>query len=659
MAVVPMRKVFLVAHRSLKESLLTTLQEHGLLQISNLQERLVESELSPLIEKFEPQIAHLELHLSETQFVLDLIEDFSKKKKGIVAGLLKERVSVSRLKFDTIENRIDFHDVYKRCEELDVRYTQLNHRLSSLATLKSSFVPWESLKIPLSRIAGTDYTVLQLGKIPYKNVSLLLQEVEENYPAAEIDTVGKDAQSANLLLIFLKEQENEVSSLLQRHGLNPTSFAGPTETPLEEIRKIEEEVERIGKEKEDIAGKIREIEKLKPELLTLHDFIDNRLKRAQVEGSFAHTEQAFMAEGWIESPRENELEREVAAISPEVELTVLEPAPEENPPVVLKNGKLVQPFEVLVGLYGLPDYRELDPTPFIAPFFALFFGITIGDFGYGLILAVASVLAIRKLDVGEGGRRFFQVLGYGGLSSMLVGILTGGYFGIPIESLPSFLRALVVLDPLKNAFIFLIAVVILGFVHVCLGVLLKMVNNIRNGMLLDGLYDQGSTLALIVTLTAYGVTRNSVLGWLSLVSALTVIWFHGRGARNVVTRFFSGLYSLYSMSSFIGDFLSYARLMALGLATVLIGLVINLLAAMILGGFRLDFLLPLRLIFALPILLGGHSFNLIINLLGAFVHPLRLQYVEFFKQFYDDGGRRFSPFAIETKHLAIRAEEES
>lgn len=658
MAVVTMRKVFLVAHQSLKETLLNMLQERGLLEVSNLKENLAETEISPLIREFEPQVNHLELLLSEIQFVIDLIDDFSEKKKGMLASLLKERVRITRLKFDTVEDRIDFRDVYKRCEELDVRFTQLNHKLSSLGTLKASLISWEALKIPLSKIAETEYTVFTIGKIPYRSLPALQEELTVKYPAAIVDEISRDARTANLLLIFLREEQKEISSLLQRYGFNPTAFVGLTGTPGEEIHKIEQELPKIEEEKKEITKQIREIGGLKPELLTLYDLTENRLKRATVEGNFAHTEQAFMLEGWVELGREEELRRSLSEISPEIELTIIDPAPEENPPIVLRNKKLVQPFEALTALYGLPDYRELDPTPFIAPFFALFFGIAIGDFGYGLVLALASLWAARKLDVGEGAKRFFKILTYGGITSMLVGIVTGGYFGIPMENLPSFLKALIIIDPLKDAFIFLVAAVVLGFIHVCLGVVIKMMNNIRNGNLADGLYDQGTTLALLITVTAYGITQNSVLGWLSIASAISLIWLHGRSARNVITRFFSGLYSLYGMSGFIGDFLSYARLMALGLATVLIGLVINLLVGMILGGLRLDFYLPLRVLFALPILVIGHSFNLIINLLGAFVHPLRLQYVEFFKQFYDDGGRKFIPFAIETKHLVITRDGE-
>lgn len=650
MAVVKMKKAYLVAHQSLKEKLVETLQEKGLLHIVNLKENLAKTKLAPLVKEFTPELDHLELLLSEIQFVLDIIEEFEERKKGLIEGLIKKKVKVSRLDFDTVENRIDFRSVYERCEALDIRFRQLENQIGNFNTLILNLRPWQKVKIPLSQIRETDYTVLVLGKLPNQNLALLQEEWEKEFPISMLELVGKDAQSAYVFLIYLREKQEDANQLIQKYGYAPATFTELRGTPQQEIARLEEEILNLQKEKEEVKSKIREIGVLKPELLTLYDFAENKFGKMAIVKNFARTDQAFMLEGWVQGDREKELDRRLSELSSEIELTTFEPAPDEQPPVVLKNKKVIEPFEVLTKLYGLPDYRELDPTPLMAPFFFLFFGLCIGDFGYGLVLAIASWLAAKKLEVSEGGRKFFHLLAYGGVSSMIVGILTGGYFGISIEKLPTFLQKLVLMNPLEEAFTFLVVAIALGVIHVCLGIIVEMVDNIRQGAVADAIYDQVTTLSLLLSLIAYAITRNSILGWLSLVSTGAVVVCHGRSSRSLIGRFGLGLYKLYGMSSFIGDFLSYARLMALGLATVLIGWVINILGAMVLG-------IPFLGVFLmLVVLLFGHTFNLVINLLSAFVHPLRLQYVEFFKQFYSDGGGKFTPFKLETKHLIIKSE---
>ncbi len=652
MAVTRMKKAYLVAHQSLKEELIEVLQEEGLLHIENLKENLAETELASLASEFTPQLDNLELLLSEIQFVLDIIEEFKETKKGIVEGLLKKRIAINRLDFDTVEDRIDFRSVYQRCEELDIKFRQLEHRFVNLNTLITNLQPWQSFKIPLSQINETDYMVFAIGKLPYANLLSLQDEWEREFPVSIFELISKDAQSAYLFLIFLKEQKEEVNQVLQKHGYVPVNFGELNGIPQQEIMELKKEVVHIQKEKEKVIEKIREIGSLEPELLTLHDFVENKFKKAAVVKNFVHTDQTFMLEAWVQADREVELSKQLSELSSEVELTALDPEPDEEPPVILKNSNIVQPFEVLTRLYGLPDYREMDPTPLMAPFFFLFFGLCIGDFGYGVVLALISWLATKKLQLGEGGRKFFYLLAYGGISSMIVGIFTGGYFGIEAEKLPAFLQALIILNPLKEAFTFLIVTVALGVIHVCFGIIVEFIDRTRQGAFKDALYDQGTTLFLLIFLIAYAVARISIFGWLALASAAAVVLFHGRGSKSIIGRLGLGLYKLYGMSSFIGDFLSYARLMALGLATVLIGWVVNMMGSKLLG---VPFLGPLLMI---VILLGGHFINLVINLLSAFVHPLRLQYVEFFKQFYSDGGGKFVPFMIETKHLIIKREGE-
>ncbi len=401
-----------------------------------------------------------------------------------------------------------------------------------------------------------------------------------------------------------------------------------------------------------------------------------------------------------------------------------------------------RPFEALTRLYGYPSHDELDPTVVMGPFFFIFFGMALGDAGYGLVLALACWWGIRHFDLQGNVKNFLHLMMYGGLASVLVGIVTGGYFGIDVNDLPRFLRSLMLIDPLSQAMEFMIVAIILGIIQVLLGIVLEAYDAARHGDWDVALFDQATTVVVLVTaifsfvgwitdtvagtlppltqaiygpslvglgasaaalvllqgrvhegfrpglvalagsnaedVKARGLAKvrldgalgfgllvalyswiatfffagilHGVAGWALLLFGVAGIVFSPL-ARSSLGGTFSGLFNLYGMSGFIGDFLSYARLMAIGLATVLIGMVINLLAKMILPAPYVGIL------FGVLLLVVGHTFNLVINLLGAFVHPTRLQFVEFFGKFYDDGGEPFSPLAIRTKHLIFVQEE--
>jgi len=736
-AVVKMKKVYLVVHSSLRQVLVDTLNEQGLLHIMNLREEIAETDWEPLLVDYQPDLGHLELLLSKVQFVLDFLSDFEERKGGFLSGLIKEKVKVAWTSFNEVEDKIEFNDIYEECENLDNQLAHIRNEISQFKALKEDLLPWLSLTLNLSDLGETVQTVVLIGQVPTPEFQDLQGELEENVVESDLTLVSQDFKDSNFLLIFLKRQSDQVYGILQKHGFRPISFPALEKTPGEEIERIEEGCTDLEQGKEAIIKKIRDLLYLKPDLWVLHDFLENKRRKAEIQANFANTREAFMIEGWVEAERLPEFQEKINQISEEIEVTFTDPIEGEQPPIVLKNKPIFKPFEVLTRLYGLPNYNEVDPTPYLAPFFFLFFGICLGDVGYGLILALACWWMSKKLEVSENVKRFFYLLAYGGIASMIVGVLTGSYFCIDVASLPSFLKRLILIDPINDAQVFLMLSIALGIIHVCFGVALQAVNNIKNQRIKDFVCDQiptflflpavllwlacwlgekisktppptlgylypkatwglGFGILLVIFLQGryfgnccslwrevcqgikgeklgkalrgfWGVVFSifflvSICGWvltllsghgssnifLKLIGFAILVGLLSKSSRSVLVRFASGLYSLYGISGFIGDFLSYARLMALGLATILIGWVINMLGRMLLG-------IPfLGIILMVVILIVGHIFNLVINLLGAFVHPLRLQYVEFFKYFYSDGGRKFEPFRLQTRHLILK-----
>jgi len=273
----------------------------------------------------------------------------------------------------------------------------------------------------------------------------------------------------------------------------------------------------------------------------------------------------------------------------------------------------------------------------LAPFFFLFVGLCVSEAGYGLLVALLSFLYIKYAKPKGGLLQFLRLLSLLGVSTVILGTLVGGWFGFPI-------RRLMILDPLQDPLSFLLLSLILGFIQVWFGTLLNMINGIKNKLYLQSISVQGGWLLLLPSIVLYLLTKRSLWGIFALVGAAGIVFF-ASPSRNPFARFFGGLYSLYNISRYLADVLSYSRLLALGLATSVIAMVVNTLCQTALGIPWIGWLL------AALIFIGGHLFNLGISFLGGFVHSMRLQFVEFFSKFFKPGGKPFKPFELESKYV--------
>ena len=671
MAVVRMKKVYLIAHESHRTKLIETLHQLGSLRITAFKkdEKLAEEKINlNLRSGDEEKLKELDLQLSKIQFASDFVCQFEPKKRGFFGGFIKEKVKVSRRRFERIQNTLNFEQIYNDCENLDIELNSLQNQLLKIRTLRANLNPWYSLLLDLKEIKETKETIILAGEIPVHRFSQFQGEIEKKARESAVYLLNQDSQVARVIFVFHKSHAVKLYSLFPQYGFRQVAFPGFEKTPAEEIARLDQKRAEISQELNNLRQKIAGFCRYKNDLIILRDFIENERKKVEIQKNFSRTKQTFIMECWLPAEKTDILKNQIGRFSEEIELNFLDTSASDDPPVVLKNNRLVAPFEVITRLYGLPDYDELDPTPYLAPFFFLFFGLALGDFGYGLILAFASWWLGKRLDVSENVQRFFNLLIYGGISSMIVGVITGSYFGVEIEKLPPVLKSLILFNPLEDALTFLVGTWALGVIQVLFGIVLKAINNIRRKQILDAFFYEVTTLVFLIAALSWitlwfatmtspslsgGIKRAySLVTQLLGVASLGVILFQGevfmaRSIGDVFKRIGSGLYNLYGMTSYIGDFLSYARLMVLGLATGLIGGVVNILAGLALQ-------IPILGIFLLIlVLVGGHLFTLLINILGAFIHPLRLQYVEFFTKFYDGKGRKVEPFGLETKSLVF------
>ena len=410
-----------------------------------------------------------------------------------------------------------------------------------------------------------------------------------------------------------------------------------------------------------IANKVKEL----PALRLAFDETRCLIDRLEGEAKAVATRSTVIIEGWVPVADFPELKHRVESLSTTY-IEKIQPDKDEEPPIELVNDAFSSPFEVVTDLFARPRPDEFDPTPFFAPFFAIYFGICLTDAGYGLILLLFCYLLIRRLQPEGMSRKLLVTLGICGVSTIIMGLLTGGFFGIlnsPVaaKAIPAVGKALKPIqwfDPMADQMYFFRLVLLFGVLQVSFGFVLKGWANIKQEKVADAIFDQASWLLIIggaftLALGAVGTigTGNARLigGTMMALGGLIVLLFSGRENENLLIRLAAGLYGLYGITGIFGDVLSFARLLALGIATGVIAGVINTVAAMCLG-------IPygVGVVMFLLILIFGHMANIAINCMGAFVHTMRLQFVEFFTKFYEGGGEPFKPLAEDREYTIIR-----
>jgi len=363
------------------------------------------------------------------------------------------------------------------------------------------------------------------------------------------------------------------------------------------------------------------------------------------------TSHTFILKGWIPAESVEIFSKKLSNITSNYYVEFKDPEPEEEFPVALRNNGFVEPFEAVTDLYSTPNSRELDPNVYMAPFFATFFGIMLGDAGYGLILAIVAYLATRKIKLRGQTGKIVRLMVLCGISTVIWGAAFGSWFG---DAATRWGIPPILFNPTEEPIKMLIFCFAMGVLHLFMGMGVQAYSNIRQGRILDAIFDQGLWYVFYIGLILLGVGAaagyNGILQVgkvMSIAGAVGLILTQGRDKKNIIAKFFSGVLSLYNVTGFLGDVLSYSRLFALGLTTGVIGMVINQLGVMLgtswIGWF-----------FAILVFIGGHIFNTAINVLGSFVHTSRLQYIEFYGKFYEGGGKAFKPLSFVTKYNDIK-----
>jgi V/A-type H+-transporting ATPase subunit I len=715
-----MNRVEIIGYRPVLDDVLDALQRAGAVQIEASPEEIPTAALHP----DDDRLRRLEEYAADARFVRDFLGRYHQPTQPF-SMFISEKIHVSADAFADLDAAAGLLQLYRLCDDLADRLASGKREKARLEALVRDLEPWQGAHLQIARWRGTMNVALLAGTVPAADSERIRATLREVTPLVSVAEFGPVGNRQAWIVLAHRAVLDQVRGTLAATRFTEVAFEGLEDYPAEESARAAARISEIEADLAAAAADARAVSEAHyQEAVTIAEALDGERAAASVLERVGSTERAFAIDGWVRASRAGELTEALAPWSSALDITLREPRDDENPPVELVNPRFIRPFETLTDLYGRPGYRELDPTPLLAPFFLLFFAICIGDVGYGAMLIAACWLIKTRLDVAPGVKRFMDLMMLGGAGAMVVGVLFASYFALDVSVLPPFLRALQVLDPLAQLQTFLVITIGLGVVQVFFGVGVAAYDAFRRGDAAAAVFEQMSTIflfamigvcswgyasgnallgraALVIgllgTMLMQGRTLEAALGepdrpmwdrvfgwtWLAAMLAWVaslafggpglVLWalaavtlaglFLSRTVRKAVVSFLGGAYAVYGMSAFLGDILSYTRLAALGLSGALVGMVFNVLAGMVWGpvgslfaGGGLGYLWGVvALLSAIAIFVVGHVFNVVINLLGAFVHPARLQFVEFFSKFYEGGGRPLDPFRFATRSVVLGA----
>ena len=655
MAVSQMRKVQIFTHKSHKESLIKDLHDMEIIHINDLNE-IGETTKETIQDSELKTIRNIQNDLQNLRSAINYLAGYE-PKKGFIAGMLGEgKPTLSPEEYKKISNEAEsdeWRKICNECQSMQDQMARLAGRESRLLSEKENLSLWSGLDAPIESVRDTEKTSIRIGIIPVNTYNILIDEANKQNLNVTFEIVGSTRTDFNIVAIFLKSEEQSVSSLLAQYGFSPVTLPISAGKISDQIKRIDEEISNISLLRKEIAEKSTKLASYRSKLMAIYDYVSEVLNREEIKGYFLHTDYTLMVDGWIRKNDVKKLQDGLMAKYNEIEIVISEPTEEDEPPVDLENRVLADPYQMVTRLYGIPRYREIDPTPLLAPFLTMGFAICLTDAGYGIIVALISFFAMRKAS--GGNKNLFKILFIAGLTTLLVGALTGGWFGVSGDKLPSFLLKIRLLDPNVKQLTFLSLIVAFGYIQVLFGFIVKMYICFKERDWIGAICDQLTWVLCMILVPVFILLRrsdapsfiSSVILIIILLCAFVILIFSGREIKNPAGRIGTGFFELYSrITGTFGDTLSYMRLFALGLATGIIASSINVIAGMLWTN-------PVGKIGAVAVLLFGHPFNMVINSLGGFIHSTRLQFVEFFTKFYEGGGREFKPFKRRHEYITV------
>jgi len=629
--------------------LLEDLQRMGCVQVEEPdEEQFSEPSLTTSVAREDTDLTQYRTQEANVKRAVTLLKKYAPEKGGLHP---KPQITPEAFLDDST-----ISDGLKIADEInadDDRLKRIAAEESRQRSIIESLTPWKNFDVPVE-CTGTERTSLITGTIPVKSdIADVKSGIAQITDEAEVYVVDEDKYATYLAVVCMKEYTDQIMEVLHGEKFTASTLSDMTGTPSENIKAAEHELAELAKEKELVTQILEKEGAYRDQLKLTDDKLSGKISRAESENKIYGTDSTVILEGWLLERKESQLAKVLDKYDCAWETE--EPTEDEydNVPVLLRNNKFTSAANMITNMYALPKYGSVDPNPRIAPFFILFYGLMLCDMGYGLIMIIAGLVMLKKTKPTGGMLSFSRLMLYCGISTFIMGALTGSFFSdAPYqlvhminpnstwEGLPS------LFSPLKDSVYILVGAILLGAIQLNVGMGVSFHKKVRRGQLMDAVLYEGAMWVILVgiILTLLKVGGSGKIGVIILaIGALMLLV----GALKDAKGFFGKIGALFALiyneaTGWFGDLLSYSRIMALMLAGSVIGQVFNTIGA-ITGNIFLFII----------IFLIGHTLNFLLNLLGCYVHDLRLQCLEYFNKFYEDGGHKFAPLNFNTKYYEV------
>lgn len=684
MAVVPLEKVLVVVHKSIREEFLPRLQRAGLLHVSEVSGTAPGNPRD--LERINQAIQQVGAY----------------RKKQLLETFVNLRTAVKPDVFDEEKNAAAYRATIDELEAIRKEREALSNRQRIAAENVTRLTPWKNVPYCFERMRQLQMTTVVFAVLPQGVNAAMLEERLAGLPVS-VEEVGETDGRKHCLCFALNSDVAAVRAGLLESGVELTDMPETSGTVAEHLAAEQREGSEAARGLEDLRTREERLLAERTNLLIASDRLLTDWQRQALESSLPATETTFQLVGWVKRKDRGRLETLVKESGLAV-MELLTPEPDEAPPVAIENRRWSAPYEMLLRLYSMPNHREFDPTGWIAVSFPLFFALCLTDAIYGIFLALFSLYLMRKVP---GDKSLLWILFGGGILTIFTGSMVGGWAGnlfdlLGIPFLVAFKNRFMLFDPLVTPMPFFYLSLAIGYVHTLIGIMIEVYDDMRNRAFAVAVFENLTWFfiinGLVLNLFVKAAVLHWILGCLTIMSMSAILVFSNRAgtprlvdqvlwyvvmtllvgtalsgyfkfalsglasgalalavvglirfrqAKIVLSRVVWGLYNLYGISGFLSNILSYVRLMALGMVTGGIAMTVNQIAWMVIK-------IPVAgIVLAVLILVGGHLFNLVINSLGGFIHTLRLHYIEFFGRFYTGGGKAFKPFRMDTRYVEI------
>ena len=655
MAIVKMSKFDLVVFAEQRAKVLKKLQKFKEVNFVDIELHDENGELSKDavegVTKYvnNEELTHIDERLYQLSNAISLIKKYDERKtrlRDVIHG--NENYTFDELAKKALS--YDWKKVSSELNKIGTQYSQIKSEISKKYMRYDEIDLWERLDVNPKELKNLKKVNTFLGTVPIKLKGSFIDGISElDKTYYEELKIVKD-EVYYLVISSIDESEKEKLAEVFRNSSFTVENLDIDAVPQDYKNGLQKEISELKKEKRRLKAQIKTYSEDLTDLQAVYEYMQNKKLRIVESEKLAQTENTILIKGWIPTEKVSEFEKVIKDEAGDNYYLTFTDADRDDAtvPIKLKNGKVASTFENLTGMYAYPRYNEIDPTPLFTPFYILFFGMMGADVGYGLVLLLATMFVLKVVNLSSQMRKSIKFFFYLSFSVIFWGLLYGSYFGATI---PGMWR---LVDPASQYNDLLIGSIVFGVVHIFVGLAIKAYMLIRDGKSLEAVYDVlfwymaliGGMLFLIFKLMNLSGVVANVSMWVMIAGMAGIVLTGGREAKGVGAKLGGGLYSLYGISSYVGDFVSYSRLMALGLSGGFIASAINMIAGMIGGNW-------FGMIFIPVILIVGHLFNMFLSFLGAYVHTSRLMYVEYFGKFYEGGGKPFKDFRTENKYINL------